>query len=80
MTDVKSEDYSHMEFECLDAGKSGVMPIPNDMTDVLLAYEMDGAELSVEHGYPIRVVALQLPGRKNVKWLGKIVLSKKVSI
>uniref|UniRef100_A0ABD2W968 Oxidoreductase molybdopterin-binding domain-containing protein n=1 Tax=Trichogramma kaykai TaxID=54128 RepID=A0ABD2W968_9HYME len=44
--------------------------------DILLAYEMNGQSISPEHGYPVRVVIPQLPGRKNVKWLWKIILEK----
>ncbi len=47
--------------------------------DVLLAFEMNGQELPLDHGYPIRVIVPGVVGARNVKWLRKIVLSKKVS-
>ena len=48
--------------------------------DVLLAFEMNGEPLPLDHGYPIRVVVPGVVGARNVKWLRKIVLSKKVSV
>eukprot|EP00040_Diaphanoeca_grandis_P013428 m.67895 g.67895 ORF g.67895 m.67895 type:complete len:587 (+) comp23883_c0_seq2:283-2043(+) len=44
--------------------------------DVLLAYEMNGDELSREHGYPIRAVVPGYIGARSVKWLQKIVPRK----
>ena len=46
--------------------------------DVLLAFEMNGEPLPMDHGYPIRVIVPGIVGARNVKWLRKIVLSKKV--
>jgi len=42
--------------------------------DVFLAYQMNGATLPKEHGYPLRAVVPGLYGIKNVKWLTKIEL------
>jgi len=44
--------------------------------DVLLAYEMNGEELPRDHGYPIRAIIPGVVGARNVKWLGKVVLSE----
>jgi DMSO/TMAO reductase YedYZ molybdopterin-dependent catalytic subunit len=41
--------------------------------DTLLAYEMNGAVLSPEHGYPIRAVVPGWYGMTSVKWLRRIV-------
>lgn len=76
-----------MQFECLDTKKSGsaygsTLPIDkaaDPKFQVLLAYEMNGNELSAEHGYPVRVVMTRLAGSSNVKWLHKIRLIKKES-
>ena len=43
--------------------------------DVVLAYEMNGQELPVEHGYPVRVVVPGHVGIRNVKWVKDIILS-----
>jgi sulfite oxidase len=40
--------------------------------DVLLALEMNGETLPVDHGFPLRVVAPGIVGARNVKWLGKV--------
>ena len=47
--------------------------------DVILAYEMNDADLPRDHGYPIRVVATGIVGARNVKWLRRIVLSDEES-
>ena len=43
--------------------------------DVLLAYEMNGVPLPIEHGFPVRVVVPGVVGVRNVKWLRKITTS-----
>jgi sulfane dehydrogenase subunit SoxC len=40
--------------------------------DVLLAYEMNGAPLLPQHGYPVRLVVPGWYGMTNVKWLSRI--------
>lgn len=47
--------------------------------DVILAYEMNGAPLSRDHGYPLRVIVPGVVGARNVKWLGRIIISTKES-
>lgn len=44
--------------------------------DVLLAYEMNGRELPVDHGYPLRVIVPGTVGARQVKWLKRIILSR----
>jgi DMSO/TMAO reductase YedYZ molybdopterin-dependent catalytic subunit len=44
------------------------------LSDVMLAYEMDGAPLAQEHGAPVRVVIPEMYGYKNVKWVKQITL------
>lgn len=40
--------------------------------EVLLAYEMNGAPLTVEHGAPVRVVVPGWVGARSVKWLTSV--------
>lgn len=47
--------------------------------DVILAYEMNGQPLPRDHGYPIRVIVPGVVGARNVKWLGRIYVSKNES-
>lgn len=42
--------------------------------DVLVAYEMNGAPLPLQHGFPARVVVPGWYGMGNVKWLSAITL------
>jgi sulfite oxidase len=41
---------------------------------VLLAYEMNGAHLRPEHGFPLRVVVPGYVGARSVKWLSRVQL------
>jgi DMSO/TMAO reductase YedYZ molybdopterin-dependent catalytic subunit len=42
------------------------------LSDVMLAWEMDGKPLLREHGAPVRVVIPDMYGYKNVKWVAEI--------
>jgi DMSO/TMAO reductase YedYZ molybdopterin-dependent catalytic subunit len=42
--------------------------------DTLLAYEMNGEQLTREHGYPARLLIPGIYGMKNVKWITRIEL------
>ena len=41
-------------------------------SEALVAYEMNGAPLPVQHGFPVRVVVPGWYGMGNVKWLSRI--------
>ena len=43
--------------------------------DVLLAYEMNGAALPVQHGFPLRLIIPGWYGMAQVKWLRRITVS-----
>jgi DMSO/TMAO reductase YedYZ molybdopterin-dependent catalytic subunit len=45
--------------------------------DALLAYEMNGAPLPAQHGFPLRLVVPGWYGMQNVKWLTRITLVEK---
>jgi sulfane dehydrogenase subunit SoxC len=66
-------------FTGLDRGVEGGVPqayersLPlADTGDALLAYEMNGAPLPPQHGFPLRLVVPGWYGMQNVKWLGRI--------
>jgi DMSO/TMAO reductase YedYZ molybdopterin-dependent catalytic subunit len=40
--------------------------------EVLLAYEMNGAPLAPQHGFPLRLLVPGWYGMTSVKWLGRI--------
>lgn len=73
------DDARHVSFEGLDKplGKAGIkfirsIPIDKAMSSTLLAYEMNGEPLPLEHGYPLRALALGWTGANCVKWLHRI--------
>jgi DMSO/TMAO reductase YedYZ molybdopterin-dependent catalytic subunit len=43
-----------------------------DDDDSLLAFRVNGADLSLDHGYPARVIVPALPGVHNTKWVAGI--------
>jgi sulfane dehydrogenase subunit SoxC len=68
-------------FTGLDRGVEGGTPqayersLPlADTRDALLAYEMNGAPLPPQHGFPLRLVVPGWYGMTNVKWLARVTL------
>lgn len=47
--------------------------------DVILALEMNGAPLTPEHGFPVRVIVPGVAGARAVKWLDRITVQRKMS-
>jgi hypothetical protein len=43
--------------------------------DTLLALEVNGARLHIQHGYPVRLIGPNRPGVQQTKWVGKVVIS-----
>ena len=43
--------------------------------DSLLALKVNGEDLSLDHGYPARVIVPALPGVHNTKWVGEMTFS-----
>jgi sulfane dehydrogenase subunit SoxC len=74
-----SPDAVELLFSALDSGIEGgvpqayerAMPIA-EVEHALLAYEMNGAPLPPQHGYPLRLVLPGWYGMQNVKWLTRI--------
>lgn len=77
----------HVQFEGLDQDVAGTtygasIPLRKAMSedgDCLLAYEMNGEALPEDHGFPLRVVVPGTVGARNVKWLGRIIVSDEES-
>lgn len=44
---------------------------------VLLAYKMNGADLSASHGFPVRAIVPGWYGMASIKWLARIVVTDK---
>ena len=69
----------HVSFEGLDPplGSAGIkfirsIPLKKALESTLLAYETNGEALPLEHGYPLRALALGWTGANCVKWVHKI--------
>ncbi|XP_065580757.1 sulfite oxidase-like isoform X1 [Artemia franciscana] len=83
--DPKTNKAAHIQFEGLDLDPASSpygasVPIRTALiSDVILAYEMNGEPIPRDHGYPIRACVPGVVGARNVKWLGKIVLSHEES-
>lgn len=72
-------DARHVCFEGFDIpkGKAQIkfirsIPIEKAMDSTILAYEMNGEPLPLEHGFPLRALALGWTGANCVKWLLKV--------
>ncbi|WP_112266591.1 sulfite oxidase [Lentzea terrae] len=52
------------------------LPLAKALDDVLVAYEMNGEELPVDHGYPARLVVPGWVGIASIKWLGSVEVSE----
>lgn len=87
MAGIDDENYGefkHVHFEAYDSdvtNTSYAASIPlwkavDKRGDVLLAYEMNNEEIPRDHGFPVRVVVPGVVGARNVKWVGRIVVSK----
>jgi DMSO/TMAO reductase YedYZ molybdopterin-dependent catalytic subunit len=52
------------------------LPLDRVADDVLIAYEMNGAALRPENGYPARLVVPGFYGTNSVKWLRRLTLAR----
>jgi len=80
------EDAVEVAFTGADAGIQGgvrqqyarSLPVSEALRpDVVLAYEMNGAALPPQHGYPLRLVVPGWYGMASVKWLSSITVLAK---
>ena len=68
----------YVVFRCADGYDVGI-PIDRGLLDgSILAYEMNGASLTAEHGFPVRAIIPGLYGMMNPKWITEIELVDKV--
>ncbi len=73
-----SSDAEYVVFRCYDGYDVGV-PLDRSLIDgAILAYEMNGERLPIEHGYPLRAIVPGLYGMMNAKWITEIELVNKV--
>ncbi|MGN6631994.1 MAG: molybdopterin-dependent oxidoreductase [Nitrososphaeraceae archaeon] len=77
MAGVKS-GVKYIVFRCADGYDVGI-PIDRGLLDgSILAYEMNGASLTPEHGFPLRAIVPGLYGMMNPKWITEIELVDKI--
>lgn len=76
-----ASEAGHVSFEGLDQpmGSAGIqfirsIPLSKAMGSTILAYEMNGEPLPLEHGYPLRALAMGWTGANCVKWLSRITI------
>ena len=66
-----------LDAESPEQGFRRVLPVAKALhPDTLLAYGLNGEDLPRDHGYPLRALVPGWVGSSNVKWLGRIVVSK----
>lgn len=69
------ESVEWIYIECLDK-YSTIIPIDEALSDdAIIAIEMNGKPLEIEHGYPARLVIPELYGWKSAKWVNKLVFT-----
>jgi DMSO/TMAO reductase YedYZ molybdopterin-dependent catalytic subunit len=51
------------------------LPLVRVASDVLIAYEMNGAPLKAEHGFPARLLVPGFYGTNSVKWLTRLTIA-----
>src|SRR5206468_2124261 len=73
---------SHVVFTSLDRGvEAGVEQsferglAIEEAADAVLAYDLNGAPLPPQHGFPLRLLVPGWYGMTNVKWLGRITVT-----
>ena len=85
---VASDDKYHVAFACYkaevqeDSWYGGSIELERAMredAEVILAIEMNGQPLPVNHGHPVRVVAPGIAGARCVKWLDRITVQAEES-
>lgn len=82
-TEEEAAKVGHVIFQGLDKDIEGIpyeASIPAESAldpskDVMIVYEMNGEPLTLDHGYPLRILAPGIVGARQVKWLQKIILS-----
>ena len=53
---------------------SSLTPTQAADPDTLLALEVNGSPLHIQHGYPVRLIGPNRPGVQQTKWVGKVVI------
>ena len=74
-----ADDAAAVRFYSFDGAYSESLTLEQARrNDVILAYELEGKELSAAHGGPVRLYVAPMYGYKSLKWLDRIELTKDV--
>ena len=66
-----------LDTESPEQGFRRALPVAKALhPDTLLAYSLNGEDLPRDHGFPLRALVPGWVGSSNVKWLGRIVVSR----
>ncbi|MFC7755567.1 molybdopterin-dependent oxidoreductase [Tsukamurella soli] len=72
---VGAPDGAALRFVSIDVGPYGVSTLPAThvrAADSLLALQLNGADLDLDHGFPCRLIAPSRPGVTQTKWVRRI--------
>jgi DMSO/TMAO reductase YedYZ molybdopterin-dependent catalytic subunit len=68
----------YIVFRCFDGYDVGI-PLERGLLEgTILAYDMNGAPLTAEHGYPVRAIVPGIYGMMNAKWMTEIEIIDRV--
>ena len=66
----------HAQIESLDSLTVTLSASQVSAADSMLALRVNGADLSLDHGFPARVMVPAAPGTQNLKWIAQIAFSE----
>lgn len=77
LADFFSDQETHVRSESLDGMRASIhtRKAADPCGDVVVAYEMNGAPLPRDHGFPLRLVVPGYAAVRSVKWLSRLELS-----
>jgi DMSO/TMAO reductase YedYZ molybdopterin-dependent catalytic subunit len=64
------------QIKAMDSGTIVLSGTQVSAGDSLLALRVNGADLSLDHGHPARIIVPSAPGTHNLKWMTEIVFSE----
>lgn len=79
--DIDKDQEAHVAFSCYETpvqhvdwygGSVELQRAMSEEADVLVALEMNGDPLPVNHGFPVRMIVPGVSGCRSVKWLDRI--------
>jgi DMSO/TMAO reductase YedYZ molybdopterin-dependent catalytic subunit len=76
---VGSQQVAATRLESLDGGVVTLSGTQVRDPDSMLALRVNGADLSLDHGYPARVMVPATPGTHNLKWMRRITFTEEAA-